>query len=454
MALTKTPKPIGKPKKLIKKKTKLVGWNPFTWLAWGIETGTNVSRRLHKHSVATRHAGRSISSIYNDWSHGKGESMSVRRDRRRAERGKVRCVNCTGDGTDVWLLPSEQEEHFNVHHGGAVSAPAVSTNTPQATAGRKPNKAKVAAKAGTPQAGGATMASAVAASVTGKTSGPPAKPPSVKPAPPAKTTLAPVVPIRLGGATGSTAATSASTAGELDGVWKAPTQPFPQAKSRTASPSKDASTGGLDYTWGPGWPDDGKTPAKSGNVTPLRPGVPQPVQGSSTQEVEARIIAQNAKDKEQKRNGRRYRGRHRADGTTPTVADARGTGSQQSIDWRKAMAALDIASQAMTWGQNPPESWEEEMADAEQAAEEFRGLADALRTRGQRLVEAHNIAPDCVEPYEDAAAILSHVGDHIMDVSTRIQNKYGELKEAAERNEVPRLEWLAAGSGAKQGTGV
>jgi hypothetical protein len=434
MALTKTPKPIGKPKKLIKKKTKLVGWNPFTWLAWVIETGTNVSRRLHKHSVVTRHAGRSIGSIYSDWSHGKGESMSARRDRRRAERGKVRCVNCTGDGTDVWLLPSEQEEHFNVHHGGATSAPAVSTSTPQATAGRKPNKAKAAAKAGTPQAGGATMAAAVAASVTGKISHPPAKPSSVEPPPPIKTKLAPVVPIKLGGVTGSTTTAPASTAGELDGVWKAPTRPFPQAKSRTADP--------------------GKTPAKPENVTPLRPGVPQPVQGSSTQEVEAGIIAQNAKDKEKRRTGRWYRGRHRADGTIPTVADARGTGSQQSIDWRKAMAALDIASQAMTWGQNPPESWEEEMADAEQAAEEFRGLADALRTRGQRLVEAHNIASDCVEPYEDAAAILSHVGDHIMEVSTRIQNKYGELKEAAERNEVPRLEWLAAGSGAKQGTGV
>jgi hypothetical protein len=454
MPLTKTPKPIGKPKKLIKKKTKLVGWNPFSWLAWGIETGTNLSRRLHKHSVVTRHAGRSISSIYNDWSHGKGESMAARRDRRRAERGKVRCVNCTGDGTDVWLLPSEQEEHFNVHHGGATSAPAVSTNTPQATAGRKPNKAKAAAKAGTPQAGGAAMASAIAASVSGRISSPPAKPPSVKPAPPAKTTLAPVVPIKLGGTTASTVTPAESTAGGLNGVWKAPTEQFPQAKSRTADPGKTAGGDGLDYKWGPGWPDDGKAPAKPGNVAPIRPGIPQPVQGSSTQEVEAGIIAQNAKDKEQKRAGRWYKGRHRADGTIPTVADARGTGSQQSIDWRKAMAGLDIASQAMTWGQNPPESWEEEMADAEQAAEEFRGLADALRTRGQRLVEAHNIASDCVEPYEDGANILSQVGDHIMEVSTRIQAKYGELKEAAERNEVPRLEWLAAGSGAKQGTGV
>lgn len=444
MAATKTTKvavkPAAKPKKLIKKKTKLVGWNPVTWLTWLVESTVNVSRRVQHHQHHARNAVDSIRSLYSDWSHDKGESMAQRRDQRRRERGKVRCVNCQGDGKDVWLSPDEQADHFtNVHGMNSAPTAPVTTQTPSAMQRRK-NKTKSTASANDTAnvaTGGAAMAAAMTAAVTGKTSGPMTK--STAPVTSTSTPIArsssTVTPIKLGdsGTKTSTDAVGVKP-GERspNGVWVAPTG----AISRLVKPAAPT------------------TDNKPGTVTPIRPGIPQPVKGSSIQAVEAEIAQQNVNDKEKKRAARRYRGRHRSDGTTPTVADARGTGSDQSKNWRAAMANLDIAGQAMTWAQNPPESWEEEMADAQQAADEFRGLADALRTRAERLVEAHNIAPDCVVPYEDAANILSQVGDHIMEVSNLIQAKYGELKEAAERGEVPRLEWLAAGSGASQGTGV
>lgn len=435
MAVTKTKQKVPKPKKLIKKKTTLVGWNPFTWLAWAVETGTNLSRRVQHHRHHAGNAIGSISSIYSDWSHDKGETIAQRRDERRKTRGKVKCVDCQGDGVDVLLSPDEQADHFATVHG-LGGAPSPSAAAPAPTTPRRKNSTKSAATTANGATGGAAMAAAMQAAVNGKTSGPLTKSASAKPAaapvPVNKTSN--VVPIKLGGAAASA---SNSTVGVQPGT-RSPNGVWVDDDGGKSS-AKPATT---------------TTDTKQGTVTPIRPGVPQPVTGSSTQAVEAEIVKQNANDKERKRAARRYKGRHRSNGTTPTVADARGTGSQQSQNWRAAMANLDIASQAMTWAQNPPESWEEEMADAQQAADEFRGLADALRTRAERLVEAHNIAPDCVVPYEDAANILSQVGDHIMEVSNLIQAKYGELKEAAERGEVPRLEWLAAGSGASQGTGV
>jgi hypothetical protein len=117
------------------------------------------------------------------------------------------------------------------------------------------------------------------------------------------------------------------------------------------------------------------------------------------------------------------------------------------------MASLDGVGEAMnTWAANPPETWEQSMAEAEQAAEEFRSMADAFRRRAEAEVEQNNIAPECVEPYEEAAGIASQIADHVMEVANRIQQKYGEVKEMADRGELPRPDWLS--EGAKAGTGA
>jgi len=117
------------------------------------------------------------------------------------------------------------------------------------------------------------------------------------------------------------------------------------------------------------------------------------------------------------------------------------------------MAGLDgVAEQMNQWASNPPETWEQSMAEAEQAADEFRGMADAFRRRAEAEVEQNNIAPECVEPYEDAANIMSQVGDHIMEVASRIKQKYNDVKEMADRGELPKEQFLNDG-GAKSAAG-
>lgn len=236
-------------------------------------------------------------------------------------------------------------------------------------------------------------------------------------------------------------------------------RPRNKAKSKAAAAAGGAALGAATAAaarGGQGWYDSTTSappsPRSPEDMARARPGTPIPIPDSRTEDVHADIEHQNRKDKEARRRGRQP-GKHRKSNDSNNVmkgpwrGSTRGTGSQRSQNWRNAMAGLDGVAEAMNqWASNPPETWEESMADAERAADEFRGMADAFRRRAEAEVEQNNIAPECVEPYQDAATIVSQVADHIMEVASRIRQKYGEVKEMADRGELPRERFLNDGA--------
>lgn len=128
------------------------------------------------------------------------------------------------------------------------------------------------------------------------------------------------------------------------------------------------------------------------------------------------------------------RGRSNRGGTTKKTSNVI---SLTSRKWGAGMANLDgLVSSMDSWAASPPEDWRQLKAEADAITEAFRGIASAFRRRGEVLVEEYDIQPDCVEPYDDAANILSQVGDQAAEVANRIESRYKQLEEEINKNGV------------------
>lgn len=377
------------------KPKKPVTENPFTWVTWLFTTLHNTRKRTR----AGRQALAEKQETWSDWSHRKGEQMHQNRQAKRARRdtfkrnmkGMVECKNCTVD---------DQGNPTSTWHRPSDVLKHIDDEHPAKPSATPPTKRTKTAKGGggtaAAAAGGAALGKAMARAAHGKIDH------SNHPSPPNDNSSFPVL------------------------------KPCPKC-GIDLSPAEFATHRcPPNSTFQPSSNDDG-----------------------SIDDTYKAIERQNQIDKEARKQ-RHQPGKHRADGNVtrgPWRGSARGTGSARSERWRQGMAGLDGISETMNnWAANPPETWEQSMAEAEQAAEEFRGMADAFRRRAEAEVEQNNIAPECVEPYDEAANIMSQVGDHIAEVATRIQQKYGEVKEMADRGELPREQFLNDGS-AKSASG-
>lgn len=94
------------------------------------------------------------------------------------------------------------------------------------------------------------------------------------------------------------------------------------------------------------------------------------------------------------------------------------------------------------WATRLPSNFKVAARDAEKMGEAFRGLADALRRRGQNMVEQLNVAPDCVDPYDEAARHVSAVADELMEVANRIQARYSKHIEVVNDPATPNLNFF------------
>lgn len=111
-----------------------------------------------------------------------------------------------------------------------------------------------------------------------------------------------------------------------------------------------------------------------------------------------------------------------------------GPNTPKSTAWRRGMAQLDGVVEAVSaWASAPAETWEQEKAETEASAEVFRQVADLIRHRAEVMVEQLKLDPATVEPYDDAANLISGVGDHLMEVANRIEARYQPHREDIER---------------------
>lgn len=111
-----------------------------------------------------------------------------------------------------------------------------------------------------------------------------------------------------------------------------------------------------------------------------------------------------------------------------------------------AMTVMDgIVQLAWTWSRQAPPSIPASRADAQASAEMWRQFADALRARARAEGEANRIPPDIVEPYEQAAQLVSQLGDLHMEVVKRLVQRYGQVAETLADPRTPSAEFLKGG---------
>lgn len=467
-SITKQQRPIKHPKKKPVKKVKLTG-DPLTWVAWVFQATWNGYLHYRTGKAKTQTATRSAKSKYIDWSDRTGERMG--------HRGHVECKNCTANGESTWHPQHAIAAHLAEHEAEHASTTTPQVTGPTKTGERKVNQTKVAAAGQTGKSKqsirqGGTSASTAPAPLKSLTDD----------------------EIRSGKGRSNNNTSNSST---NVGSWKAPTESFPPAQR---SDKKAQTQGdGINTKWSSGWSggqnssDQSQGSGASGwmgkqhsphqtqwsNGWPGNTGAWSNDSGSKNGQTSnngtgatvtalptAAVVEHIKRQNEENKGGRkrwtgwgsrvRYQGRHRAGKTTKAgraavVTKSSTSTSQMSRNWGTGMTALSgIASAMGTWAANPPENWEQEMAEADGAADEFRGVADAFRRRAEAVVEMNNITADCVEPYEDAAKIASEISDMIMEVGNRIRTKYGELKEAADRGEIPRIEYLTDNANVKR----
>lgn len=110
---------------------------------------------------------------------------------------------------------------------------------------------------------------------------------------------------------------------------------------------------------------------------------------------------------------------------------------------RPAAGIDDGLSQLMNlWSTRVPADFIIARKEAEDMGEAWRSVADAFRRRADLMVEEVKVAPDCVEPFHEAAGIASRLADCHMEVANRIAARYEKEIEFVNDPNSPDSEFL------------
>jgi hypothetical protein len=99
-----------------------------------------------------------------------------------------------------------------------------------------------------------------------------------------------------------------------------------------------------------------------------------------------------------------------------------------------------IAESFRTWARQVPPSIPAARADAQAMADSYRQMADAIRMRVQMEMESNNLPQQVIEPYHQAATLISQLGDLHMEVVRRIDVRYKEIANILARPDTPNAE--------------
>lgn len=133
-------------------------------------------------------------------------------------------------------------------------------------------------------------------------------------------------------------------------------------------------------------------------------------------------------------------------GSTWTSPVARSNGTSTAGQGPAAITTTEAVVQLMwTWARQVPPSIPASKQDAAAAAEMWRQAADALRARARMEAEQNKLPPDCVEPLEQAAQLVSRIGDHHMELVKRVTTKYGEVARTLADPRTPDADYLKGG---------
>lgn len=110
-----------------------------------------------------------------------------------------------------------------------------------------------------------------------------------------------------------------------------------------------------------------------------------------------------------------------------------------------ATAPEGIAEAFRLWALLVPPSIPAARFDAAAMADAYRRAADSLRHRLRMELEENNLPEQCLEPYHQAANLLSQLGDLHMEVVRRVEIRYGEVAEILGRPDTPNAEYLKGG---------
>lgn len=110
---------------------------------------------------------------------------------------------------------------------------------------------------------------------------------------------------------------------------------------------------------------------------------------------------------------------------------------------RPAAGIDDGLAQLMgLWSTRLPNDFIVARREAEDMGEAWRSVADAFRRRADAMVEELKVAPDCVEPFHEAAGIASRLADCHMEVANRIAARYEKEIEFVNDPNSPDSEFL------------
>lgn len=130
----------------------------------------------------------------------------------------------------------------------------------------------------------------------------------------------------------------------------------------------------------------------------------------------------------------------------PAVSSTNGNGTAPAPQATMSTTAPESIAEAFRlWAIVVPPSIPGARRDAQAMADMYRQAADSLRLRMRTEAEQNNLPENVMEPLQQAATALSHLGDLHMEVVRRIELRYGEVADVLSRPDTPNAQYLAGG---------